>query len=305
MVRESALICCLKGRNVFTDTTTTPARIEVLLDLVNEMRLRKLDRDAIRKLLQPKGLSGLSNTSDQANDTLKAARELGLIEEDSSGSFRPVWPGRGAFVARDVLLAAMDSRVLSSVDIEPWFARFFAYVITKDDDLVGLGADAANKWCGNFNRDLYGGGQFPGNPFNATKYSRLRPWMRYAGLGWYDSQEGFVPCPYVRVRRKLSDVFGKKAKLSSDEFLSSVSSHCPELDDGAIFREANRGYNLNRTCTRALAIVLRDLHDDNVIRLDCPRDSRGWSLIRAGVIRNPQQGLHGDEFDFVELLPHS
>jgi hypothetical protein len=289
---------------VFTDTTTTSTRIEVLLELVNVMRSRKLDRDAIRKLLQPKGLPGRTSASDQANETLKAARELGLVEEDSNGSFRPAWSGRSAFVARDHLLAAIDSKVLSSVDIEPWFARFFAYVITKDDDLVGRGTDAANKWSSNFNRDLYGG-QLPGNPFNPDKYSKLRPWMRYAGLGWYDSQAGFVPCPYVRVRRKLGDVFGKKTKLSSDDFLSSLSRHCPELDDGAIFREANRDYNLNRTCTRALAIVLRDLHDDNLIRLDCPRDSRGWSLIRAGVIRNPQQGLHADEFDFIELLPRS
>ncbi len=286
---------------MFSDKPTTPTRIEVLLELVNEMRHRKLDRDAIRKMLQPKGLPGLKEASEQANETLKAVRELGLVEEDKDGSYRPTWGGRRPIAAKHILLAALDDKVLSSTEIEPWFARFYSYAISKEDDLIGSGTDFGNKWATGFNRDLYGG-QPPSNPFNPTKYSKLRNWLRYAGLGWHDSQDNFVPNPYERIRRQLNDIFEKRRKLTSDEFMSKLATHCPELDDGAIFRDANKGYNLNRTCTRAVATALRDLHDDRLIRLDCPRDSRGWSLSRAGVVRNPNEGLYADEFDFIEVM---
>jgi hypothetical protein len=218
---------------MFTDKPTTPNRIEVLLELVHAMRQRKLDRTAVRKLLQPKGLSGLTDKSDQANETLKAARELDLIEEDSTGSFRPAWTGRKSFVAKDLLIKALDEKVLSSTEIEPWFARFFSYVITKEEDWLVPGKDAGQRWSTAFNRDLYGG-QPPKNPLNPDKYSDLLNWMGYAGLGWYDSQENFIPSPYDRVRRKLDDIFGKKSKLTSDDFMHNLAFHCPELDGGTM-----------------------------------------------------------------------
>lgn len=286
---------------MFSDSPTTPTRIEVLLELVHEMRGRKLDKDAIQRFLQPKGLPGLTPGSNQANETLKAAKELELVDEDDEGSFRPKWKSRHSFLPKEVLLDALDSKVLSSTQIEPWFARFYAYVITKDNDLVESGASAGNKWATDFNRDLFGG-QPPVNPFNATKYSKLRNWLRYAGLGWHDAQDNFVPNPYARIKRQLSNIFGKKRKLSTDEFMLQLGIFCPELDTGEIFLDTNKNLNLNRVCTRAVATALRDLHDDKIIRLDCPADSRGWSLSRAGVIRNPSEGLLSDDFDFVEKL---
>ncbi len=286
---------------MFTDSPTTPTRLEVFLEVVWEMRQRKLDTDAIRNLFQPSGLPGLTPQSKQSIETLKAARELNLVKESEDGSFRPAWKGRKTFDAKGILLSAIDDKVLSSTDIEPWFSLFFSYVITKDDDVVPVGSDAANRWSIAFNKDLYGGPPTE-NPFNPTKYVGLRRWLRYSGLGWHDAQDSFIPNPYDRVRRKLGEVFGKKRRLSSDVFMSNLATHCPELDDGVIFREANINFSLNRICTRALATALRDLHDDKVIKLDCPSDSRGWSLIKGGVIRNPKEGLSSDEFDFVELL---
>ena len=289
---------------MFTDSPATPIRVEILLELVWEMRERKLNRDAIRKLLQPSGLPDLSQASKQAFETLNAAKELGLLKEDDEGSFRPAWNVRKPFVANAILLSAIDDKVLSSTEVEPWFARFFSYVITKKNDVLSPGTPSGNKWSNEFNRDLYGGST-PENPFNATKFTGLRRWLRYAGLGWHDAQDNFVPCPYNRVLRKLPDIFGKKKKLSSDDFMAGLASNCPELDDGAIFQEANNRADLNRTCTRALAIVLRDLHDDKVIKLDCPPDSRGWNLVKAGVIRNPQEGLSSDKFDYIEIVRNS
>lgn len=288
---------------MFTDTTATPTRLEVLLELVWEMRDRKLDRDAIKKLLQPSGLQGLTPKSEQSIETLIAARDLGLVVEGADGSFRPGWNLRKPFITKNLVLSAIDDKVLSSSEVEPWFARFYSYVISKDDDVLPPGI-AGDKWANDFNRDLFGGIR-PDNPFNKDKYKGLRRWYLYVGLGWQDPKDNFVPSPYDRIKRKLGNIFGVKKRLSSDQFMTNLASHCPEIDGGEIFRESNPMLELNRTCTRALATVLRDLHDDKIIRLDCPADSRGWSLVRAGVIRNPQEGLSSDIFDFVEFTHNS
>lgn len=182
-----------------------------------------------------------------------------------------------------------------------YFALFYSYLITQEDDTAPVGA-AGDRWAHNFNTALYGRPEGKSNPFNRDKYRGLRRWMRYAGLGWHDAQDTFIPNPYYRLRRSLQEIFNGKKRLDSDVFMANLAQMCPELDGGAIFREANPGLDLNRTCTRALAVALRDLHDNRAIKLSCPADSRGWSLIRAGVIRNPSEGLHSDSFDFIERL---
>lgn len=289
---------------MFTDSPTTPTRVEVLLELVWAMREQKLDKEAIEKYLQPRGLPDVNPNSQQSLDTLNAAKDLELVAMDPHGSFRPAWDVARPFVAKEVLLAALDKKVLSSCDVEPWMARFYSYVLTKEDDVVGQGGNAETQWTEAFNRDLFGGLP-PNNPFNRTKYRALRRWMRYVGWGWHDSENNFIPSPYERLKRKLPDIFASKKRLTSDEFMANLAVHCPELDGGKIFREVNKDWGADRSCTRALGMVLRDLHDDKVIQLDCPADSRGWSLIKAGVVRNPKENLHSDIFDFIELISQS
>lgn len=285
---------------MFTDQPVTPARLEVLLELVWEMRSRKLDKQSLRNLLQPSGLPDVQASSKQAKEAFAAAQELELVVEEDDGSIRPSWNTRKSFNSKELVLAAIDEKVLSSTDIENWFARFYSYVITKDDDTLPPG-EAGHRWSNSFNKELYGDSP-PENRFNQTKYTGLRRWMRYSGLGWHDAQDNFIPNPYERVKRSLNSIFGKKKRLDSDDFMANLASACPELDGGTIFREANRENDMNRTCTKALAVALRDLHDDMVIKLECPADSRGWSLIRAGIIRNPSENLYSDKFDFIERI---
>lgn len=290
---------------MFTDQPVTPVRLEVFIDLAWEMRTRKFDRNAIKLLLQPPGLPGLSPNSRQAMDILKCAQELELVREDSEGNFRPAWNARKHSTARGIALSALDQLVLSATNVEPWFAKVYAFAISCDDDILPSGKDAGEKWAGAFNHYLHGN-LLPDNPFNSTKYTGLRRWMRYVGLGWHDAEDSFVPCPIERIHRKLSDIFGKKQKLTSDEFMKQLAAHCPELDGGDIFAAVHSGKrNVGRKCTRALAAALRDLHDAEVIRLNCPADSRGWGLDLAGKVRNPLQGLHSDIFDSIELFASS
>jgi hypothetical protein len=283
---------------MFTDSPATPIRVEVLIEVISKMRQRKLDRAALKRLIQPEGLPDIKSGSSQAFETLRAATELGLVKEDSERNIRPAWNSRNESSPRELLLSAVDEKVLASTDIEPWFGRFYSFLIAKEKDVAAPGG-AGTKWAEDFNRDLYGGSPAR-DPFNKDKYIGLRRWFRYCGLGWHDLKDNFVPCPYERLQRQLPSIFGKDTKLDAESFMTRLATHCPELDGGEIFKQANPNFN-ERECTRALASALRDLHDDGVIRLECPADSRGWGLAKAGPVRDPAQGLLSDVFDFVEM----
>jgi len=223
-----------------------------------------------------------------------------LVREDADRNLRPAWTQKKDASARMILLSALDERVLGAVDVEPWFAKFYSYLITKELDFAAPGGAGA-QWADNFNRDLYGDRPSQ-DPFNKDKYTGLRRWFRYAGLGWHDFKDNFIPCPYERLTRKLAEIFGKSKKLDANSFMERLASQCPELDGGEIFNKANPNYQNERKCTRALSSALRDLHDDRIIRLVCPADSRGWNLERAGSVRNLAQELYSDVFDYVELV---
>ena len=283
---------------MFTDSPTTPVRVEVLLELVIEMRQRKLDRASLRHLVQPDGLPGVTEKSNQAMDTLKAALELELVKEDAEKNIRPNWETREALSGREVLIRALEEKVLKDTEVEPYFAPFYAFLIAQNSDTAGPGADGT-RWAEAFNRDVYGG-RTTQDPFNKDKYTGLRRWLRYAGLGWHDIKDNFVPCPYERMKRQLPSIFGRDKKLDGSEFMRRLGTHCPELDGGRIFREVNKQYDAS-VCTRAVASVLRDMHDEDTIALNCPLDSRGPSLELAGTEREPKRGLNSDRVDAIEL----
>jgi hypothetical protein len=48
-------------------------------------------------------------------------------------------------------------------------------------------------------------------------------------------------------------------------------------------------------------MALRNLHDDGIIQLDCPRDSQGWSLEKGGTVLN-HESLQSDRLDSVMLI---
>ena len=148
------------------------------------------------------------------------------------------------------------------------------------------------------------------NRFNETKYDGVRRWLRYIGLGWHDSKDTFQPNPYERIKRRLPAIFAGAVlvggrnraipRMDSAQFMARLAVECPELDGGWIFIKANGSDALvGRRCTRALAHALVDLHLDDVIRLDCPADTSGWSLIHAQPPRD-QERLRSDRFDAVE-----
>jgi hypothetical protein len=285
---------------MFMDQPITPTRVEALIDLLRVLPGRRAAVPALKGLLQPKGLPGLSPNSDQARKTITAAKEIDLVTE-ANGEIELAISSRDRRSARDILLDALDLKVLAQTDVEPWFARFYAFLIGRPEDEAQAGVGQhGGQWETRFNQEALKGREVD-NRFNKDKYTGFHRWFRYTGLGWYDSNGFFQPNPYERLTRRLPQIFKGQEALDSDEFLHQLSKNCPELDGGAIFLEVNSDYQPERReCTGALSAALVELHLDGVLELECPSDSVGWSL---GAVSPPMKGSFlSDRFQHVRLV---
>jgi hypothetical protein len=262
------------------------------------LSVRRIDRALLMQLLQPEGLLNFDpKKRDQSQQTIKAALELRIIAEDVDGALKLTVERKDKRAAKQILLAALDKFVLSGMEIEPYFSLFYSYLLSLNAD--GCIAKSGDEWARDFERDVFAG-QRGENPFNATKLTGLHRWFSYTGLGWYDTSEVFQPDPYERLCRRLGVIFAGETKLTGEEFMHRLSDACPELDGGTIFRQAALGYDSTaKACTLGLSHALIDLHQDGWIRLDCPRDSRGWSIEAA---EPPGDSLQSGRIDMVELV---
>lgn len=270
---------------MFTDQPVTPRRLEILLNVLAAYgRQTPMKRDQLFELVQPETLPDFNakaaNPRSQAESALRAARELGLVEDNEEGwSLSEVYRVSRRDDARTQVLRALDARVLASTKVEPYFSLFYAYLLglgtRADEDLADeLRASA-------FNRAL-GFGPDTSNPFNATKLRGLWRWLPYTGLGWFDNRKVFQCDPYERVKRALPTLFEHDERHDADVFMTHLARACPELDGGHLFRQANADAPLGgKVMTVGLAQALLALHEDGVLVLDCPRDGRGWDLQAA------------------------
>jgi hypothetical protein len=286
---------------MFTDNPTIPAQLETLLDVVELMKDRVLDKDSLRSLIQPKGLPGISEASKQVIAHINAAQDLQLILYDENQNIRPNYPGNKKISSRERIIAAFDRIALGNADTEFWAGRFYAHILISNQDWIESGTEAQGRWIANFNDSLPG--NIPkNNPMNQSKYQPLIRWYLYAGMGWIDPAESFIPDPTKRLLRVLPDIFEEHKILEHAEFMSRLALVCPELDGGNLFNEVTVGkYSISdRTCTKAVAIALRNLHDQKILKLSCPSDNLGWSLKLSGDF--PISGEVSNRFDSVELI---
>lgn len=286
---------------MFTDNPTIPAQLETLLDVVELMKEKVLDKDSLRSLIQPKGLPGISETSKQVFSHISAAQDLQLILYDENQNIRPNYPVTKKISSRERIIAAFDKIALGNADTEFWAGRFYAYILIGNPDWIDSGTDSQGRWIANFN-DSLPENISKNNPMNQSKYQPLIRWYVYAGMGWIDPAEAFVPDPTIRITRALPEIFQKNNKLDHDDFMSRLALLCPELDGGNLFNEiAVSKYSISdRKCTRAVAIALRNLHDKKILKISCPSDSLGWSLSLSG--DSPLSGEVSNRFDSIELI---
>ena len=280
---------------MFTDSPTTPLRVETLISVIQDFGSRSLPDTTVVSLLQPKGLPDLNAASNQAKETIKAAIELGLISRDSGELTLTNRITRRRSV-RECVLESCDDVLLAKTDVEPYLALFFSFMLGRGSD---AGRFPRKEWVEQFNDTLFGGRT--GNPFNDEKVTGLNRWFTYLGLGWHDSTGEFQCNPYDRLRRQLPTLFGKGRKLDDQSFMECVGNVCPELDGGELFLRANPQYDpMAKEVTLGLANALVELHLDGVIVLHCEGDSGGWSLRQAAP---PVEGaMRSDRLDHVEWL---
>ncbi|GAB3647302.1 protein DpdG [Ramlibacter alkalitolerans] len=285
---------------MFTDNPTIPAQLEVLLDVVHAMRQRKCSAEALRHLIQPEGLPGVKPNSAQVDNHLAAARELELVKADENQDIRLTYSFRGEHRAKPAILAAFDCIALANANVEKWAGRFYAYMIAQEDDFNG-GQAAVEAFANKFMVDLPSSVD-KGNPMNLEKHRALMRWYPYVGMGWVDPSGAFNADPTERLRRALPVIWEDERKLDAQEFMDRMGRACPELDGGALFNEVTEAlFSASaRQCTQALATALRRLHDEGVLRLHCPSDSKGWSLDRAG--QSQVTGEASNRFDAVERV---
>lgn len=284
---------------MFTDNPTIPAQLEVLLDVVHEMRQRKAGVDALRQLIQPKGLPGLTDGSAQVDNHISAARELELVKIDDGNNIRLNYPVRDTHQVKAAIMTAFDRIALADSLVEKWAGRYYGFLIAQpEDDVIRSVADSelfAIRFMSSLRSDID-----KGNPMNAEKHRALMRWYPYVGLGWMDPAGHFTPDPTTRLARTLPAIFGRDRKLDAGQFMDRLAQACPELDGGALFNDATSEIyrTVDRQCTQALAGALRRLHDEGLLHLRCPTDSLGWSLELAGA--GAVSGEDSNRFDTVE-----
>lgn len=282
---------------MFTDSPVTPCRLEILVDVVREFNRKDWTRSELISVLQPKGLPDVRANSDQAGETVSAARELGLLTEEEN-CLRLI-PVEKKIATRDFILGVLDKRISSATDVEPDYAPFYSYLLQSSNQ--ELKQRSGEEWAIKFNQDCPLVARTE-NPFNKTKYTGLNRWYSYCGHGWEDSSGTFQPNPYGRVKRSLASIFDQQIKLSADEFMLLLAVHCPELDGGSIFLSTSPQYDPRaKQLTQGLSHALVDLHLDHIIKLNCPVDSRGWSIEAA---RPPTDGslMNSSRIENVEYV---
>jgi hypothetical protein len=287
---------------MFTDQPVTPTRVETLLNLMREFSDRKFTREILLDLLQPDGLPGNNPEKKhaQAKQAISTATELGLIEEDAEKRLKLTFKSGDKRNSKEILLEALDEKVLSDTQVEPYFSLFYSYILSLNFD--GTKTQTGDSWVLDFQQHVYGQ-ERPPNPFNDTKLTGLHRWYGYIGLGWYDPNKVFQANPYNRLLRRLPFIFKKDKKLTGEIFMQKLAELCPELDGGVTFLKTHRlqEYDASaKTCTLGLSQALIDLHQDKIIRLVCPHDSRGWSIELAEPPSG--EGLDSNRIDSIELL---
>lgn len=288
---------------MFIDNPTLPSQLEVLVEVLAELRERKADKDTLVSLINSDALKDNSDRGGRLIKHWSALTDLKIAEEDKDKNFRlKVSDLRKAGGAKSLILEAFDQVVLSSTDVEKWFSRFYSYLIVRDQD-YGPDPSNAELFTKTFMRELPSSID-PSNPLNSTKYVQMVRWYLYAGMGWLDINRRLVPCPTDRIRRSLGVIFksSKKNTLTSEDFMRNLGDVCPELDGGVIFSEMTDAQNHAdaKRCTKALATALWELHEDEVVRLSCPHDHLGWDLSLGGEGRVP--GESSSRMSQIELL---
>lgn len=232
---------------------TSPHRVYALCKLVNH---KKLTKDEIRDLLQPKAIN---NRQNDVNRVYNFALNGNLIKEDSNG-FVYTSLSEKDLESHDKFRKKMAKIILS--DSESMFFKFNSWFLDQGENMFQY---TSSK---DMQRDLRG-------EFIKIKEEDLlgwRFWTTYLGLGFLHGPV-VIPNAFIRIKDSIEDDLDieREKSISFGKFMDWLMGKCPELKQGIKGNDLSLGVSLG----------LRTLHDQGYITLGYTRDAGDiWHLVR-------------------------
>jgi hypothetical protein len=129
--------------------------------------------------------------------------------------------------------------------------------------------------------------------FNTSRPATWLRWLEFVGLNETLSSRATLLSVANRLKRVLavSDL-PRGGPVGAADFLNWVAASLPYLDNGALFLAASKrmGHVPTANLSRILSAALRDLHEDEVIRLVVPR---GDAQLSARMTPDPFAQVQG------------
>ena len=133
---------------MFTDGPVTPIHVEALIELFQSLEKQKIQRDTLYRILQP---VYISKKNDQSKQAVQSATELGLLTEKNKYLYLTEHVTRSQSI-RQAVLESIDEYILSRMDVEPYFALFYSYMLV----LPATAVDKSNEeWVTAFVCDVF------------------------------------------------------------------------------------------------------------------------------------------------------
>lgn len=215
----------------------TPSRVRLLVSVLSE-RTSGETPERLLAFCSPKPLwRNVAEPTVIFRQTLKAAKDLRLIEEDGDKLRLTSHLSSRREFTEATFLASLEAVLLPvsapDDDGEAAFARAIAWFlmqsvklplqfgVTKKDDIQKQLGDEGDVY------DLT----------NKDRWNAFTYWCRYLGFGEALAARSMVPDPTVALRRLLPRVFSKGQEAPIGTFLQSLASVSPVFEEGRVRSE--------------------------------------------------------------------
>ncbi len=262
-------------------TQGTPERLWAIVSILTAHG-GSLSRDDLQKWLKPR-FDGINNPARNDKDlslvsqAIQAATGLGVIESGRDPlTLAPSSRAADIDAFADVVHGLLIAQAPGSADADILDAFACAVVHTE---IVGNRQWLCDSTASQI-ADLLSESMTP-RAVESTdlRFNKSRPptwtrWLEFVGLNETLSSQRTLLSVTNRLRRTLAmPDFAWGEPIDAQTFLAWLATRMPYLDQGALYLAASKrmGHAGGPTLTRLLSAALRDLHEDDLIRLITPR----------------------------------
>lgn len=275
--------------SLLSDTQGSADRIWSLLRLVDALGGTLQRDEALKWLAPPFGTDPALAPSAQdsaVKQTVRAAASLGLVR--TTPSTIELVGGRES-AQLDDFAEAVHQRLcaLSPEEADYVVLEAYAAVVVLTEKYGGtqwLRTRTASQLANTELAEILRTDPDAERRFNSTKFPHWVRWLTFLGLGIPQTVSGgqttaFYPTATERLQRALGQLVSEANEpldLDVATFLARLGQFMPYLDGGVMFNELCQRARLapmERRLSRVLSNALRDLHDDERLKLITVGDS--------------------------------